>query len=92
MQERPRPRASRVCAAAFLIAVWLVFAFLLAPSLGLYYEVLAAWLTLPPLGLVYAYCLTHRSRSTAILAVVATITVVVEVIGFAAVFPKGSAA
>ena len=71
--------------------VWLVFAFLLAPSLGLYYEVLAAWLTLPPLGLVYAYCLTHRSRSTATLAVVATVAVVV-VMGFAAVFPKGSAA
>ena len=60
------------------------------PSLGVYYESLAAWYTLPSLVLVYAYCLSHRSRSTTILAVVATV-VVVLLIGLAAVFPKGSA-
>jgi RsiW-degrading membrane proteinase PrsW (M82 family) len=49
-----------------------------------------AWYTLPSLVLVYAYCLSHRSRSTTILAVVATV-VVVLLIGLAAVFPKGSA-
>ena len=64
---------------------------MVAPSLGLYYERLAAWYTLPSLGLVYAYCVSHRSRSTAILAVFVTIAVVL-VIGFAAIFPKGSAA
>jgi len=74
-----------------LIAVWLAFVYVMAPGIGLYYELLAAWYTLPPLGLVYAYCVSHRSRSTSILAVVATVAVVL-LIGFAAVFPKGSAA
>ena len=76
---------------AVLIVVWLAFVYLMQPSLGAYYESLAAWYTLPSLGLVYAYCISHRSRSTAILAVVATIGVVL-LIGLAAVFPKGSAA
>ena len=57
------------------------------PSFGAYYESLAASYTLPSLGLVYVYCISHRSRATAILAVVATIGVVL-LIGSAAVFPK----
>jgi hypothetical protein len=77
--------------AAVLVIVWLAFAYVVAPSFGLYYERLAAWYTLPSLGLVYAYCLSHRSRWAAILAVFVTIAGVL-VIGFAAVFPKGSAA
>ncbi len=76
--------------AGVLIILWLVVAFVMAPTLGLYYELLAAWYTLPSLGLVFAYCLSHRSRMTATLAVVATI-VVVLLIGLATVFPKGSA-
>jgi uncharacterized metal-binding protein len=76
---------------AVLVIVWLAFVYVMAPSLGLYYERLAAWYTLPSLGLVYTYCISHRRRSTAILAVVATI-VTVLLLGFAAVFPKGSAA
>ncbi len=75
---------------AVLVVVWLAFVDVMHSSLGAYYEQLAAWYLLPSLGLVYAYCVTHRSRSTAILAVVATI-VVVLLIGLAAVFPKGSA-
>jgi hypothetical protein len=84
----PRITGVRV---AVLGVVWLAFVYVMAPSLGLYYELLAAWYTLPSLGLVYAYSLSHRSRSTAILAVFATIAVVLMV-GFVAVFPKGSAA
>ena len=61
---------------AVLVVVWLAFVYVMAPSLGLYYELLAVWYTLPSLGLVYAYCLSYRSRSTAILAAVATIIVV----------------
>ena len=84
----PRITAPRV---AVLVIVWLALVYVMAPSLGLYYERLAAWYTLPCLGLVYAYCMSQQSRSTAILAVVAT-TVAVLLLGFAAVFPKGSAA
>jgi hypothetical protein len=86
-------RTSRITGlrVAVLVVVWLAFVYVLAPSLGLYYELLAAWYTLPSLGLICAYCLSHRSRSTAILGIFATIAVVL-VIGFAAVFPKGSAA
>ncbi len=76
---------------AMLVSVWLAFVYVMAPSLGLYYERLAAWYTLPPLGLVYAYCISHRRRSTAILAVVATI-ITLLLLGLSAVFPKGSAA
>jgi hypothetical protein len=53
---------------AVLIVSWLAFVSLIAPSLGLYYERLALWYALPSLGLVYAHCLSHRSRSMAILA------------------------
>lgn len=74
-----------------LIIVWLAVVFLAAPAIGLYYEVLAACYTIPSLGLIYAYCVSHRSRATAYIAVVATL-VAVLVIGFAMVFPKGSAA
>ena len=75
---------------AVLVVAWVAFVYVMQPSLGAYYEFLAALYALPPLGLVYAYCGSHRSRSTAILAVVATV-VVVLLIGFAAVIPKGSA-
>jgi hypothetical protein len=74
-----------------LSVVWLAFVCVMTPTLGLYYELLAAWYTLPSLALVYAYCLSHRSRTTAILAAVATV-IAVLLIGFATVFPKGSAA
>jgi len=76
---------------ATLIIIWLVVVFLVAPPLGLYYELLAAWCVVPPLGLIYVYCLSHRRRATAWLAVVATV-VAALIIGFAVVFPKGSAA
>src|SRR5450759_401177 len=42
-----------------LIAGWLVVAFVAAPSLGLYYEARASFYLLPPLVLVYGYCLSH---------------------------------
>jgi hypothetical protein len=41
--------------------------------------------------LILAYCASHRSGATASLAV-AAILVTVLIIGFAIVFPKGSAA
>ena len=74
-----------------LVIVWLALIFVMAPSLGLYYERLAALYTLPPLGLVYAYCVSHRGRSTALLAIVAT-SATVLLLTCAAVFPRGSAA
>ena len=73
-----------------LIIIWLAVVFLAAPSLGLYYEPLAALYTVPLLGLIYAYCVSHRRRATALLAVVATV-VAVLVIGFAIVIPKATA-
>jgi len=73
-----------------LVVAWLAFVYVMQPSLGAYYESLAAWYTLPSLGLVYAYCVSHRSRFTAMLAVVATL-VVVLLIGLAAVLPKSRA-
>ena len=73
-----------------LIIIWLAVVFLAAPSLGLYYEPLAACYTVPLLGLTYAYCVSHRRRATALLAVVATV-VAVLVIGFAIVIPKATA-
>ena len=52
----PRITALRV---AVLVIVWLACVYVMAPSLGLYYERLAAWYALPSLGLVYAYCMSH---------------------------------
>ena len=86
-QTRTRITGLRV---AVLVVAWLAFVYVMQPSLGVYYEALAAWYTLPSLGVVYAYCISHRSRSTAILAIVASI-VVVLLIGSAALLPKGSA-
>lgn len=75
---------------ATLIIIWLAVVFLAAPRLGLYYEALAAWYAVPPLGLVYAYCLAHRRRATGLLALVATLVAVLA-IGFAIVIPKATA-
>jgi hypothetical protein len=73
-----------------LILVWLGVVFALAPRAGLYYEVFAAWLVLPPLGLIYVYCVAHRGRASATLAVVAT-AVAALVIALAVVMPHASA-
>jgi hypothetical protein len=43
------------------------------------------------LGLIYAYCLSHRSHWTTVLAAAATL-VALLILGFAIVIPKGSAA
>ena len=75
---------------AALVVAWVAFVYVMQSSIGAYYEVLAALYALPPLGLVYAYCGTHRSRSTAIFAIVATVVVALLIV-FAAVIPKGSA-
>jgi hypothetical protein len=74
-----------------LIAGWLVVAFLAAPALGLYYEARASLYLLPPLVLVYGYCLSHRRRTTTVLALIATV-VVVFAIGLAWVIPKAASA
>jgi hypothetical protein len=74
-----------------LFVTWLAVVYLVAPRIGLYYETLAVLYTVPPLALVYAYCLSHPRRATAILAVAATV-VALFLIGFAVVIPKGSAA
>jgi len=74
-----------------LIIVWVAIVYVFAPQLGLYYEALAAWYMVPPLGLIYAYCASHRSAVTAVVAVVATL-VAVLVIGVAMVIPKASVA
>ncbi len=71
--------------------IWLAVVFLAAPRLGLYYEVIAAWYAVPPLGLIYAYCGSHRSRATAVLAVVATVVAVLVMV-FAIMIPKATAA
>ncbi len=76
---------------ALLILVWLgVVVFVLAPRAGLYYQACAAWLALPPLGLIYVYCVTHRDRASAVLAVVAS-AVAALVIALAAVLPQATA-
>ena len=80
--------AQRVAA---LIVVWLVVVSVAAPSLGLYYEARASLYLVPPLILIYAYCLSHRRRTAALLALVATL-VVVLVIGLALVIPKAASA
>ena len=76
---------------AVLVVIWLAVVYVATPTLGLYYEPLAVAYTVPTLGLVYAYCASHRSRATAYLAVAATLAVAL-IIGFAIVIPKGSAA
>lgn len=73
-----------------LIGVWLAVVLVAAPRVGLYYETLAAWLIVPPAGLIDAYCASHRGRASALLAVVATL-VAVLVIGFAIVMPHATA-
>lgn len=74
-----------------LILVWLgVVVFVLAPRAGLYYEGYAAWLVLPPLGLIYLYGVTHRGRASARLAVIAS-AVAALVIALAAVLPQATA-
>lgn len=93
---RPRrPGASRSWITgprvAILIAGWLVVASLAAPSLGLYYEARASLYSTPPLLLIYVYCLSHRRRATAVLALVATLVVVLA-IGLALVIPKATSA
>ena len=74
-----------------LIAGWLMVAFVAAPSLGLYYEARASFYLLPPLVLVYGYCLSHPRRTTAVLALIATVVVVLA-IGLAWVIPKATLA
>jgi hypothetical protein len=76
---------------ATLIIIWLAVVSLAAPPFGFYYETLAAWYTVPLLGLTYAYCVAHRRRATALPAVVATV-VAVLVVGFAIVIPKATTA
>lgn len=86
--SRPWLTAPRVLA---LIAGWLVVAFLAAHSLGLYYEAQASVYLLPPLVLVYGYYLSHPRRTTAVLALVATVVVVLA-IGLAWVIPHAGGA
>ena len=76
---------------AALAVIWLAVVYLAAPRLGLYYETLAVCYVVPPLGLIYAFGISHRSRATAYLAVIATVVAVIA-IGFAIAIPKGSAA
>ena len=75
---------------AALIGVWLGVVLVAAPRVGLYYQTFAAWLVLPPLGLIYVYCLSHRGRASAVLAVTATATAAL-VIALAIVMPQASA-
>lgn len=74
-----------------LVIIWLAVVYVAAPALGLYYEVLAACYIVPSLGLIYAYCASHRSRATTYVAVASTL-IALLIIGFAMGFPKGSAA
>jgi len=93
MAQTARSRSSPITGVRVttLIIIWLAVVSLAAAPLGLYYETLAAWYTVPLLGLTYAYCVSHRRRTTALLAVVATV-VAVLVVGFAIVIPKATAA
>lgn len=75
---------------AALIGVWLAVVLVAAPRVGLYYETFAAWLVLPPLGLIYVYGLSHRGRASAVLAVAATATAAL-VVALAVVMPHASA-
>jgi len=74
-----------------MIAGWLVVAFLVADSLGLYYEAQASLYLLPPLVLVYGYSLSHPRRATALIAFVATVVVVLA-IGLAGVIRNAGGA
>jgi hypothetical protein len=76
---------------AVVAIVWPAVVVLAGPRLGLYYETLAAWAVVPPLGLLYAYRASHRSRATVLLAILATAAAVI-VIAFAVVIPKATAA
>lgn len=64
---------------------------LVAPSLDLYYEARASLYLVPPLVLIYSYSLSHRRRATGLLALIATVVVVLA-IGFALVIPKAASA
>ena len=74
-----------------LVILWLAVVSVAAPSIGLYYEAAAAYYTVPILGLIYAYCVSHRRRSTAVLAVIATLVAALA-IGLVMVIPKATAA
>lgn len=91
LTARHRPSPITGVRVTSVMVIWLGVVYLAAPLLGLYYGTLAAWYTLPSLILIYAYCLSHRRPSTALLAVVATVIAVV-VVGFAVVMPKATAA
>jgi hypothetical protein len=75
---------------AILASAWVAVVVLAGPSLGLSYATFATWAVVPPLGLVYAYCASHRSRAAARLAAVATVAAVL-VIGLAIVTPEATA-
>ena len=93
MKQTDRRRSSPLTGVRVttVITMWLGIVFLAAPLLNLYYVTLAAWYSAPPLILTYAYCVSHRCRATALLAVVATI-VAVMVVAFAVVIPKATTA
>ena len=74
-----------------MIAGWLVVAFLAAPSLDLYYEARASLYVVPPLVLIYGYCLSRPRRASALLALIATVVVILA-IGLAVVIPKAASA
>jgi hypothetical protein len=74
-----------------LIVIWLAVVYLAAPPFALYYETAAAWYTVPPLLLIYAYCLSHRHGASALLAVVPT-AVAFSRFGFAIAIPKAASA
>lgn len=75
---------------AILAGAWVAVVVLAGPPLGLYYATFATWAVVPPLGLIYAYGASHRSRATARLAAVATVASVL-VIGLAIVIPEATA-
>ena len=88
--DRGRSSAITGLRVTVVILVWLGVVFLLAPRVGLYYVAFAAWLVLPPLGVIYAYCVTHPGRASSALAVVAS-AVAALVIALAAVLPQATA-
>ena len=91
MRKRTPSHSSPVTGARVivLIAIWLAVVFLAAPSLQLYYESRATWYVVPPLLLIYAYCLSYRHRATALLALVATLGAAVT-IALATIIPKAT--